>query len=328
MTIAVTGASGFVGAALVEHLVGRGEHVLGIDRAPPTAELLAALAAAPGRFAPVQADVTDRAALAAAFGRGRVRSVIHTATVTAGAERDAVDPEGVVTVNVVGTAGLLRACRDHGVGRVVVASSNAAYGRTMFRGEPLTEDLPSDPVSLYEITKFAAERVALRLGGLYGVDVRIARLGSVFGPWERATGVRDTLSPLFQLCRLAARGEPALLPRPHHRDWIYVRDVAAGLDALLALPDAAPRLLNLGSNAGFTALAWGEALAAHWPGFVCRVAEPGETPNVDVYLPRDRASLDVTALARWTGFAAAYDMARALADYTAWLAAHPAALAD
>jgi len=52
--------------------------------------------------------------------------------------------------------------------------------------------------SLHAISKFAAERVALRLRQLWQLDLVCARLGSVIGPWERDTGVRDTLSPHLQ----------------------------------------------------------------------------------------------------------------------------------
>ena len=328
LTIVVTGASGFVGAALVEALVGAGRTVIGLDRQPPPPELLAAVAAAPGRAEWRTVDVTDAAALQAAFAGTSARAAIHTATITAGKARDASDPAGIVDVNVNGTIAVLEACRDHGVARFVLASSNAAYGRTVFEPGPLTEDRPAEPVSLYEITKFAAERTALRLGDLYGVDVRIARLSSVFGPWERATGVRDTLSPLLQVVRLAARGEPALLPRPHYRDWIYVRDVALGLQHLVDVPSPAPRLFNLGPGVaqGFTTLAWGKMLQAAWPDFDCRLAAPHETANVDVYLPHDRAPLAIDRLTQWTGFRPRHGLEAAAADYLAWLRQHPTLL--
>ncbi|TVQ29421.1 MAG: NAD(P)-dependent oxidoreductase, partial [Geminicoccaceae bacterium] len=330
MTILVTGASGFVGAALVEDLVSAGETVIGLDRQSPPPELLSAVAAGPGRAAWHKVDVTDRRALAEAFAGAAVRAVIHTATITAGEVRDRTDPAGIVAVNVNGTLAVLETCRDHGVGRFVLASSNAAYGRTVFEPGPLREACPVDPVSMYEITKFAAERAALRLGELHGIDVRIARLSSVFGPWERATGVRDTLSPLLQVVRLAARGESARLPRPHYRDWIYVRDVAAGLRSLVALPAAAPRLFNLGPGVGqgFTTLAWGERLRTDWPDFDCRLAAPGEAANIDVYLPHDRAPLAIDRLLRWTDFRPRYGLDAAAADYLAWLRQYPSGLAE
>lgn len=323
MTILVTGASGFVGAALLEALQRRGEAVVAVDLQTLPPELEADLRA--GEMTFCQADVTNQSSLRRAFQGRSVRAVVHGATVTANAARDATDPGTVLAVNMIGTANILQACRDAGVPRLVLASSNAAYGRNMFQNAPSREDQPVDPVSLYEITKFGAERVALRLGTLYGVDVRIARLSSVFGPWERATGVRDTLSPLLRLCQMAAAGHPARLARPHYRDWVHVRDVAEGLLALVDVASEAPELFNLGPgpDRGWTALAWGQRLQTYFPSFDCRLCAGDEAANVDLHLPNDRAPLDTGRLQTWTKFDATFDLDRAAADTVAWLRAHP-----
>jgi nucleoside-diphosphate-sugar epimerase len=75
----------------------------------------------------------------------------------------------------------------------------------------------------------AAERLAIRFGELAGLEVIAARLGAAFGPWEADTGVRDTLSPHFQLSRHALRGTEAVLPRRSALDWNYSRNAAAAL---------------------------------------------------------------------------------------------------
>jgi UDP-glucose 4-epimerase len=90
----------------------------------------------------------------------------------------------------------------------------------------LDEELPCDPVSLYAITKFASEKVAARLAALWQTDFISVRLSAVFGPWERATGVRDTLSPLMQIFTAHAKQSAAHSGPPGVRDWIYAPDVA------------------------------------------------------------------------------------------------------
>ena len=78
----------------------------------------------------------------------------------------------------------------------------------------------SEPIGLYSLTKFSTERVVARLAELWGFDALSVRLSSVFGPWERKTSERDTPSPLFQIARLATRGEAArLLLYLFERDW-------------------------------------------------------------------------------------------------------------
>jgi nucleoside-diphosphate-sugar epimerase len=92
--------------------------------------------------------------------------------------------------------------------------------------EPLVEETACDPVSLYAITKFASEKVAARLASLWQCEVVSVRLSAMFGPWERATAARDTLSPQAQILAALQEGREAVLERPGVRDWIYAFDVA------------------------------------------------------------------------------------------------------
>ncbi|MCC7274128.1 MAG: NAD(P)-dependent oxidoreductase, partial [Alphaproteobacteria bacterium] len=233
MTMMVTGASGFVAAALVEEAVRRGERVVAVDRIAPPPGLVAACAAGPGAMTTAVADVRDREALAALMRTHRVATLVHAAAVTAGPVREAVAPAEIMEVNVVGTARALEAARAAGVTRVVHLSSASAYGAAAFAGAVLDEETtPSRPESLYAVSKFAGERTARRLGDLWGLDVRVARLTAVFGRWERDTGARDTLSPQFQATALALAGGEAVLAREGRRDWLYARDAAEGLLAL------------------------------------------------------------------------------------------------
>src|SRR5207247_1711828 len=80
------------------------------------------------------------------------------------------------------------------------------------------------------------------------VNLVVARLGPVFGPWERTTGTRDTPSPHLQAARLAAAGRPAILPHPGRADWIYSRDVATGVVTLLDADRPRHRVYNVGAG--------------------------------------------------------------------------------
>ena len=132
-----------------------------------------------------------------------------------------------------------------------------------------------------------------RLGDLWGLDIVSLRLSGVFGPWERATGVRDTLSPHCQILAAAVAGEDAILPRAGLRDWIYAPDVA---DAVLAVGQASALghgVYNVSTGRRFTLLDWGGRLALSFPGFVCRLAQEGEAATIDFHGPSDRAPLAV-----------------------------------
>jgi UDP-glucose 4-epimerase len=271
----------------------------------------------------VAGDVRDRAALEAVIAPG-TDAVIWGAAITADAARDAAEPEAVLDTNLGALAPVLRRARDVGVRRVVNLGSVAAYGEAAFREAPLAEDDPvPDPRSLYALTKFGGERLCARLAELWRCDIVSLRLSSVFGPWERMTGARDTPSPFMQMMALAERGGEARLARPAVRDWIHAADVAAAVVLLLGAPRLAHRLYNVGPGKAFPVLDWGRLLAARRAGFECRLAASGESPNVDLQGPRDRALLASGRLAEETGFVARYGLAESVAQLDDWARAHP-----
>jgi nucleoside-diphosphate-sugar epimerase len=264
--------------------------------------------------------------VAAAFERRTPDGVIHCAAVTSGPEREARDPASVMEVNLQGTVKVLDGARRQGVRRVVYVGSGAAYGESLYRLQRLYEDVsPSVPVSLYGITKHAAERMCLRLAELWDLDIVCARLGTVIGPWERNTGVRDNFGTHSQLALCAATGKEAVLPpREIRRDWVYSRDVAAGLIALLDAQAPRHSVYNLSSGVDWgdsTMTAWCEALETVYNDFKFRVAQPSETANIG-YTDKDRCLMDTGRIVnefglRLRGPGAAYE------DYAQWISRTP-----
>lgn len=306
MKTLIFGGAGFVGLNIAEALLQSGHDVVAFDRSAVPAAAVAAFADLPGRFSTIQGDVTDEASVAAALTAG-TDLVVMGAAITAGRERDATDPATTLKVNLLAQVPILAAARAAGVRRVINLSSAAAYGAAGDRLPELDEATPGDPVGLYAITKWASERVGARLGDLWGLDVVSLRLSGVFGPWEHATGVRDTLSPHCQILAAAAAAQPAILPRPGLRDWIYAPDVA---DAVLAVAGAGTLrhgVYNVSTGRRFTLLDWGQRLAQAFPGFICRLAEPGEAATIDFHGPSDRAPMAVARIAQDIGWSAKTD---------------------
>jgi nucleoside-diphosphate-sugar epimerase len=319
MTTLVTGASGFVGLATVEALLARGDAVVAFDSAALPDEARAAFARLPGRLVEVAGDVRSAEDLARAFAAAPVRRVLHAAAITAGPAREQADPETIVTVNVQGALAVFRAALAHGVVRLVSPSSVSVYGAPPPGCTAFGEDETwPRPAALYGITKLAAEQMLGRLGAVHGLSVATPRIGSVFGPWERETGARDTLSPHRAAFLAARRGELALLNRPTRGDHVYVRDVAAGLIALLDAPSLDRAVFNLGSGVASDVAAFCRALARHVPGFRWRAAGPAETPTVVTHVPFDRVAMDIRRIRDATGFQPRFaDLDQAVED---WLA--------
>lgn len=309
MAILVTGSSGFVGAALCAALVGRGDEVIGVDRRPPHG-----FSGHGSAFRFIATDVTQPGAIEAAFRTAPIDRVVIGAAITADRAREARDPTGIVAVNVGAVAETLRCAAAAGVARVVHLSSAAVYGDNGCSAPVLDEDeTPPAPASLYAITKYAGERTAMRLRDVFGLDLVAGRLGTCFGPYEHATGARDTLSPLWQVLQHARAGTPVILPRPGRKDWLYIRDAVSAITALLDAPHPLPRALyNLAAGFEWTVAEWCAALGRLNPGFRWSV---GTNANVDFFGEIDRAPLSAARLITDLGFSPAYDMDRALADY-------------
>ena len=326
MSTFITGACGFVGLALAEHLMWRGEDVIGFDRAPLPPAALKAFDGLSGRFSMVVGDVRDADALRQAMALHRPQRLVTLAAITADARRERATPGAIFEVNVGGVIAALTAAADCGVTRVLHASSGSVYGASGNGAAALHEDsTPLRPEGLYGISKQAAEGAALRLAALHGLDLVVGRLGTCFGPWEADTGVRDTLSAPLQVLRLAERGEPAALPRDSRRDWLYVRDVAAAISALLDRPRLPHAVYNVAAGFMGSMSDWCDALVAQHPDFAWRLARAGEPTNVDYYAPYDRAPMDIARLRADTGFAPCFDLAAAAKDFLAWRDRHGAA---
>jgi UDP-glucuronate 4-epimerase len=331
-TVLITGASGFVGLALAEHLLARGDRVVGFDLAAPPAAARRAFAALPGRFEAIRGDVRDAAAIGHALRDHAVDHMVLLAAITADAARERAAPRTIFEVNVGGVLAALEAAASAGIGRVVLGSSGSVYGAAGYAATPLDEiDTPLRPEGLYGISKQTAEAAAARLAALHGIDLRIGRLGTCFGPWEAATGARDTPSAPWQVLHHARHGRAVRLPRDSRRDWLYVRDAAAALAALLDAPALPAPVHHLAAGFEWPLSAWCERVAAWHPGFAWRIAADDDdvvdtadadgAARIDCYAPQDRAPMSIRRLRADTGFVPRFDLPAAAADFHAWLQA-------
>ena len=293
MHVAIAGGGGFVGLAIAEALVKARHHVRLVDIKPPPEAALRYLGehSALGAVEVQVTDVTDpKAADHALEG---VDAVVLAAAVTSGTERERTAPRETLDTNILGFTCLLEAAREAGAKRVINLSSASAYGATGFEGEgPLTEDGDwPRPNTLYGVSKLASEGVARRLAELWDTEILSVRLSGVYGPWERDTGRRDTLSPHLQAARLMLHGETAILPRRCARDWTDSRAIADAITALLTAKTLKHDLYNISAGREWFVSDWLDALGAVGKDLKWRLAEPGDTANVDVHGDLDRRPL-------------------------------------
>jgi UDP-glucose 4-epimerase len=317
LKVLIFGGTGFVGINIASALLARGHGVTLFDRAALPRAALRDFASFGDRLNVVEGDVTESRTVEATISRG-FDAIILGAAITAGPAREAADPQSILQVNLMAQVPILMTAHRNGVRRVINLSSGSAFGAAAFRHSLLDEELPCEPVSLYAITKHASERVAARLAALWQADFISVRLSGVFGPWERATGVRDTLSPQLQIVAALRQGEAAVLSRPGVRDWIYAPDVADAVAVLVEAEKPKHGLYHISTGREWTALEWGERLAALNPGFVCRLAGSSEAPNVDLHSNADRAPLSISRMADEFGWRARYGCADSAEDLNDW----------
>ena len=317
MRILVFGGAGFVGLNIAAALLARGHAVTLFDRAGLPPDARKDFACHGDRLTAILGDVTNSQTVEAVIAAG-YEAIILGAAITAGPEREASDPETILQVNLLAQVPILTAARRFGVGRIINLSSAAAYGASAFQNMSLGEEAACDPVSLYAITKFASERVAARLATLWPCEIISVRLSAVFGPWERMNEVRDTPSPQAQILAAMQGDREAVLVRPGVRDWIYAVDVAEAVTLLIEAERPKHQLYNIATGVEWSALQWGRELAGLHPGFICRLAEAGEAPTVDLHSSADRAPLSVSRLAQEFGWRARFGCADSAADLSMW----------
>jgi len=229
----VTGGHGFVGAWICRQLLERGDRVASLDRgARKGGQSALGLLGIAGEVAEVAGDLLDAELLRRALAEHQVDTVFHLAAQTLVGPA-AESPAATFETNVRGTWIVLEACRENGVERVVVASSDKAYGA--HEKLPYREDFSLRPTAPYEASKAAADLLARSYWPSYGVPVAVTRFANIYG------GADTNFSRLIpEAVSAALNGRPPVLRSDGspQRDFLYVEDATA---AYLAIADGLDR---------------------------------------------------------------------------------------
>lgn len=226
--VAVTGATGFIGAHLAARLCALGAEVHGIARSRPTFEH--------GRFHSRSLDLCDYQAVVGAMQAIRPDYVFHLASHVMGAP-DLKHVLPAFHANLETTVNLLTACADCGCGqdRVVLTGSLV---------EPPPGELETVPSSPYAAAKWASGSYARMFHALYGLPTSIARVFMVYGPAQRD----ETKLVPYVVRTLQAGQTPKITSGRRQIDWIYVADVVDGFLAIAAAPGIEGQSVDLGSG--------------------------------------------------------------------------------
>jgi CDP-glucose 4,6-dehydratase len=317
----VTGGRGFVGGWLAKALIERGDRVVSFDRRQTTERpSVIGMVGIEDELIQVEGDITDADAVTRAISEHGVETVFHLAAEPiVGTVHES--PVRGFDSNVRGTWTVLQACRSHGLERVVVASSDKAYGA--HEELPYREHFALRPTAPYEASKAAADLIARSYWTSYGLPVAVTRFANIYG------GGDLNFSRLIpEAVSAAIAGRPPVLRSDGspERDFLYVEDAAA---AYLAIADALDRpkvrgeAFNCGAGRPYAVREVVELIA--------RLSGTGVEPEIrgsgNPSGEIDRQYLDPGKLRQLVGFAPAVGLEEGLERTIAWYRAHPEASA-
>ena len=228
MRILVTGAAGFIGAALSQFLLDRGDAIVGVDDLNDyydaklkTARLNRLTNSASFVFRKL--DISNRADVSELFLTSEFDTVVNLAA-QAGVRYSIENPSAYVDTNLVGFGNILEGCRHQGIDHLVYASSSSVYGSNTKL--PFAEnDRVDQPISLYGATKKANELMAHAYADLYQLPMTGLRFFTVYGPWGRPD------MALFKFTKGILDGEPIPVYNRGEmiRDFTYIDDIVEGV---------------------------------------------------------------------------------------------------
>jgi UDP-glucose 4-epimerase len=261
--VVVTGAAGFIGHALVRHLVAAGEHVVAVDRDACSFEGVRS----------IQLDLSERGRLIEHVERGA--TIFHLAA-SADVAASVRDPRYDLNNTFAPLFEVLETARRSGC-RVIFPSTASVFDTS--QPLPLGERALTRPTSPYGAAKLAGEAYCYAYHRSYGVDVRVARLFSVYGVGMRRFAIHD----LIQKIRRNPAELEVLGDGTQVRDYLYIDDAVRGLVAL-ATRGAAGEDYNVASGVPVRLIDLAQTIAAlmGFPGI--RIVPtgrsfPGDTPR-------------------------------------------------
>jgi len=315
-TVLVTGAEGFIGSHLVEHLIAHDYQVRAFVwyNSFQQAGWLDSLSPAIRRHLEIYwGDIRDKQqVMKAAEGQA---SIIHLAALI-GIPYSYQAPQSYLDTNVSGTLNVLEAARHHQTERVLITSTSEVYGTALF--SPITETHPLQPQSPYSASKIAADSLAMSYYYSFELPVTVVRPFNTYGPRQSQRAIIPTV-----ICQLLNEQNPLMLGdlRPE-RDLCYVKDTVEGFKKILETPTTVGQTLNIATSQAYSMQEVVRHLIEQIHPHTRIEKDPSRIRPVQSEV--QRLCGDSTALQTLTGWHPAFDLKSGLAETISWFRERPA----
>jgi UDP-glucose 4-epimerase len=219
MNFLVTGGCGFIGSNLVKHLLSLGHNVVVIDNLSSDAHDEFYYEDGATYY---QYNITDYIMCSDVFKRHNFDVIFHLAA-EARIQNCIEDPTLAFDTNFMGTANMLALCKKHQVKRLVLSSTSAIYG--LKNAGPLNENMSSDCLNAYSLSKYQAEALCKMYSDMYEVDTVCLRYFNVYGPRQPKKGPYAPVIGIFS--RQLEAKEPLTIigDGEQTRDYVHVDDI-------------------------------------------------------------------------------------------------------
>ena len=327
----ITGAAGFIGAALAKKLLSEGEKVIGIDNindyydpSLKKARLKQLDIYSNDKYwSFYKISIENTSQVFDLFQKEKPQIVIHLAA-QAGVRYSLENPSAYIQSNLVGFGNILEACRKFQVKNLIYASSSSVYGGN--RKLPFNEKDPvNHPISLYAASKKANELMAHSYSHLYGIPSTGLRFFTVYGPWGRP----DMAPMIFAKAILEEKPIKVFNQGEMNRDFTYIDDIVEGIfrccyqpatvncDFNSILPDpstalAPYRLFNIGNAKPINLMRFIELLEKLLGKKAKKDFQPIQPGDVI------STAADTSALDKWIGFKPSTSLEEGVEKFANW----------
>ncbi len=253
MKVLVTGGAGFIGSAVIRHIINNTrDTVVNVDKLTYAGNLDSLLSVSDSdRYSFEQVDICNRGELDRVFSQHQPELVMHLAA-ESHVDRSIDGPADFIETNIVGTYALLQAARHYwkslteegqSTFRFHHVSTDEVYGDLEGADDLFTESTPYDPSSPYSAAKASSDHLARAWLRTYGLPVLVSNCSNNYGPCQ----FLEKLIPLMILNALEGKPLPVYGDGRQIRDWIYVEDHARAL-YLVATKGSIGETYNIGGH--------------------------------------------------------------------------------